>query len=116
MFSFQCHEKYLAASLRHKSVKDQERAYRELGMAHKNLGNLQQALVRKLLHHFYLFVNSQGNFGGHTNQFVRRFGHFPYKSRTAFKLIKRGPSDRMIGNGATCSTNWGKFHRNGKLT
>ena len=42
-----CHEKYLAASLKHKSVRDQERAYRELGMAHKNLGNLQQALVRK---------------------------------------------------------------------
>ena len=77
MFSFQCHEKYLAASLRHKSVKDQERAYRELGMAHKNLGNLQQALVRKLLHQSSdHFVNSQEDFWK-PYYFVRRFGHFP---------------------------------------
>lgn len=41
------HEQYLAVSLRLKAPKDQDRAYRELGMAHKSLGNLQQALVRK---------------------------------------------------------------------
>ena len=80
IFSFQCHEKYLAASLRHKSVKDQERAYRELGMAHKNLGNLQQALVRKWLHgpyaHFYHFMNSQEDYWKPI-YFVKRFGHFP---------------------------------------
>ena len=40
-----CHEQYLAVSLKLKAPKDQDRAYRELGMAHRNLGNLQQALV-----------------------------------------------------------------------
>ena len=40
-----CHEQYLALALKAKAVKDQARAYRELGLAHKNLGNLQQALV-----------------------------------------------------------------------
>ncbi len=43
--SVRCHEKYLAISLKCKSVKDQDRAYRELGLAHKKVGNLQQALV-----------------------------------------------------------------------
>ena len=42
-----CHEQYLSHSLRAKSVKDQDKAYRELGQAYKHLGNLQQALVRK---------------------------------------------------------------------
>ena len=38
-------DKYLAISLESQSAKDQDKAYRELGAAHKNLGNLQQALV-----------------------------------------------------------------------
>ena len=41
----ECHEHYLEQSLRAKSIRDQDRAYRELGLAHKSLGNLQQALV-----------------------------------------------------------------------
>lgn len=41
-----CHEQYLSHSLKAKSVRDQDKAYRELGQAHKHLGNLQQALVR----------------------------------------------------------------------
>ena len=44
----QYYEQYLALSLKTKNVKDQDRAYRDLGSAHKNLGNLQQALVRLL--------------------------------------------------------------------
>ena len=40
-----CHEQYLSHSLKSKSVKDQDKAYRELGQAYKHLGNLQQALV-----------------------------------------------------------------------
>lgn len=40
-----CHEQYLAISLKNKTLKEQDRAYRELGLAHKQLGNLQQALV-----------------------------------------------------------------------
>ena len=42
----QYYEQYLALSLKTKNVKDQDRAYRDLGSAHKNLGHLQQALVR----------------------------------------------------------------------
>ena len=44
----ECHEHYLEQSLKAKSIKDQDRAYRELGLALKSLGNLQQALVKKL--------------------------------------------------------------------
>ena len=40
-----CHEQFLSYSLNTKSVKDQDKAYRELGQAYKHLGNLQQALV-----------------------------------------------------------------------
>lgn len=40
-----CHEQYLSHSLKAKSVRDQDNAYRELGQAYKHLGNLQQALV-----------------------------------------------------------------------
>ena len=43
-----CHEQYLSHSLRAKSVKDQDKAYTELGQAYKHLGNLQQALVSEL--------------------------------------------------------------------
>ena len=43
------YEQYLALSLRTKNVKDQDRAYRDLGSANKKLGNLQQALVRNIL-------------------------------------------------------------------
>ena len=39
------HQEYLAIALKSTSVKDQERAYRELGCALKNTGNLQEALV-----------------------------------------------------------------------
>ena len=42
-----CHEQYLSHSLKAKSVKDQDKAYRELGQAYKHLGNLQKALVGK---------------------------------------------------------------------
>ncbi len=48
-----CQEQYLALSLKAKSVKDQDKAYRELGQAYKNLGNLQQALVSQ----FYIRVS-----------------------------------------------------------
>ena len=40
------HQEHLAIALKTKSAKDQERAYRELGTALKNTGNLQEALVR----------------------------------------------------------------------
>ena len=41
-----CHEQYLSHSLKAKAVRDQDKAYRELGQSYKHLGNLQQALVR----------------------------------------------------------------------
>ena len=40
-----CHEQYLSHCLKTRSVKDQDKAYQELGQAYKNHGNLQQALV-----------------------------------------------------------------------
>ena len=40
-----CHEHYLSHSLKAKSVRDQDKAYRQLGQAYKHLGNLQQSLV-----------------------------------------------------------------------
>ena len=39
------HEQFLSLSLRTGVGRDQSKAYRGLGLAHKNLGNLQEALV-----------------------------------------------------------------------
>ena len=50
----QYYEQYLALSLKTKNVKDQDRAYRDLGSANKKLGNLQQALVCLLSFIYYL--------------------------------------------------------------
>ena len=55
-------DKYLSSALQSQSSRDQDKAYRELGAAHKTLGNLQQALVREkneksLLCHRFLIVN-----------------------------------------------------------
>ena len=46
-----CHEQYLSAALKAKSIRDQQRAYRGLGNSNKCLGNLQQALVRKFINY-----------------------------------------------------------------
>ena len=47
--SAKCHELYLSHCLKTKSIKDQDKAYQELGQAYKHLGNLQQALVSFIL-------------------------------------------------------------------
>ena len=39
------HEQFLALALKTRSLRDQDRAYRGLGNTHRNLGNLQDALV-----------------------------------------------------------------------
>ena len=39
------HEQFLALALKSRSLRDQDRAYRGLGNTHRNLGNLQDALV-----------------------------------------------------------------------
>ena len=44
--SVKYHEEFLSLSLKSCSLRDQDRAYRGLGLAHKNMGNLQEALVR----------------------------------------------------------------------
>ena len=43
--SVKYHEQFLSLSLRTGVTRDQNRAYRGLGVAYKNLGNLQEALV-----------------------------------------------------------------------
>ena len=43
--SVRYHEQFLALALKTRSVRDQDRAYRGLGNTHRNLGNLQDALV-----------------------------------------------------------------------
>ncbi len=40
------HEQFLRLALETGSLRDQDKAYRGLGLANKNLGNLQEALVR----------------------------------------------------------------------
>ena len=39
------HEQFLALALKTRNLRDQDRAYRGLGNTHRNLGNLQDALV-----------------------------------------------------------------------
>ena len=43
--SVKLHEQFLGLALKCAGPRDQDRAYRGLGLAHKNLGNLQEALV-----------------------------------------------------------------------
>ena len=43
--SVKYHEQFLSLSLKSRSLRDQDKAYRGLGLTHKNLGNLQEALV-----------------------------------------------------------------------
>jgi tetratricopeptide (TPR) repeat protein len=44
--SVRYHEQFLRLALETGSLRDQDKAYRGLGLANKNLGNLQEALVR----------------------------------------------------------------------
>ena len=43
--SVKFHEQFLNMSLKSKNLRDQDKAYRGLGLTHKNLGNFQDALV-----------------------------------------------------------------------
>ena len=43
--SVKYHEQFLTLSLKSKCLRDQDKAYRGLGLTNKNLGNLQEALV-----------------------------------------------------------------------
>jgi tetratricopeptide (TPR) repeat protein len=45
--SVKYHEQFLNLALETGSLRDQDKAYRGLGLANKNLGNLQEALVRR---------------------------------------------------------------------
>ena len=47
--SVKFHEQFLSLSLRTGVAKDQNKAYKGLGLAYKNLGNLQEALVILIL-------------------------------------------------------------------
>ena len=53
--SVKFHEQFLSLSLRTGVTKDQNKAYKGLGLAYKNLGNLQEALVILIL--IVFFVN-----------------------------------------------------------
>ena len=44
--SVKYHEQFLSLSLKSSSLRDQDKAYRGLGLTNKNMGNLQEALVR----------------------------------------------------------------------
>ena len=43
--SVKYHEQFLSLSLKSSSLRDQDKAYRGLGLTNKNIGNLQEALV-----------------------------------------------------------------------
>ena len=43
--SVKLHEQFLTLSLKSRSLRDQDKAYRGLGLTNKSLGNLQDALV-----------------------------------------------------------------------
>ena len=47
--SVKYHEQFLGLALETGSLRDQDKAYRGLGLANKNLGNLQEALVSRML-------------------------------------------------------------------
>ena len=46
--SVKYHEQFLSLSLKSASLRDQDKAYRGLGLTNKNIGNLQEALVSTL--------------------------------------------------------------------
>ena len=52
--SVKFHEQFLSLSLKSKGLRDQDRAYRGLGLTNKNLGNLQEALVSLTLTYKFL--------------------------------------------------------------